>query len=218
MARIKNATRPEVGTQAPEFNLPSAQGGSLRLGVRTVRGPVIVAFFRGAWSEEDVGFFKALAGVEDEVNAALGSIVGVGVCEPEAAREFQRAVGLKSYVLYDYTKTAVPEWGVFTEGAEHGSQALPSTFIVDTEHKVSSAWPDARPTTDELLSAVTALTGLPREKEPEDDEPEKDAKPEDGPADKTAGERRPRSKKGREPGEKRDGETDDSDDLEEGGG
>ena len=52
--RRQNVAVPEIGGEAPEFNLPSAQGGQLRLGMRTARGPVVVVFFRGAWAEEDV--------------------------------------------------------------------------------------------------------------------------------------------------------------------
>ncbi|WP_162924595.1 peroxiredoxin family protein [Rubrobacter indicoceani] len=166
MARIKNAPAPAVGDEAPDFNLSSAQGGGLRLGVRTVRGPVVVAFFGGTWSGDDVAFFEALAGKEDEINAALGSVVGVCVSEPEAAREFQKKVGLKSYVLYDYTMTATAAWGVLEESAEHGPHARSATFLVDGERRVAAAWPDARPVPDELLAAVSGITGLPKPEEP----------------------------------------------------
>ena len=42
MARTKALPVPEVGAEAPEFYLPSAQGGQLRLSMRTARGPVVV--------------------------------------------------------------------------------------------------------------------------------------------------------------------------------
>jgi peroxiredoxin len=105
--RKQNEVVPEVGAKAPEFNLPSAQGGQLRLSMRTVRGPVVVAFYRPG-NEEDVGWFKALAEKEQEINMASGSVVGIGVAEPDAAREFARASGLKSYLLYDYARVTSP--------------------------------------------------------------------------------------------------------------
>ena len=40
--RAKTEPVPEVGAEAPEFNLPSAQGGQLRLSMRTPRGPVVI--------------------------------------------------------------------------------------------------------------------------------------------------------------------------------
>src|SRR4028119_1101814 len=109
--RKQNEAVPEVGAKAPEFNLPSAQGGQLRLSMRTVRGPVVVAFYRPG-NEEDVEWFKALAEKEQEINMASGSVVGIGVAEPDAAREFARASGLKSYLLYDYVRVTSPPWGV----------------------------------------------------------------------------------------------------------
>ena len=98
--RTKTAAVPEAGGEAPEFNLPSAQGGQLRLSMRTVRGPVLVAFYRQG-DEEDVEYFKSLAAKEEEINLAAGSVVAIGVVEPAGARDFARASGLKSYVLYD---------------------------------------------------------------------------------------------------------------------
>src|SRR5215218_2140370 len=68
VARTKNAPVPEVGAEAPEFNLPSAQGGQLRLSMRTAFGPVVVVFFRGAWSEHYVANYKAPSEKEDEIN------------------------------------------------------------------------------------------------------------------------------------------------------
>ena len=40
---------PNVGDNAPDFTLPSATGGSLRLHDQLARGPVILAFYRGGW-------------------------------------------------------------------------------------------------------------------------------------------------------------------------
>ncbi len=110
--RKQSIAVPEVGAEAPEFNLPSAQGGQLRLSMRTVRGPVVVVFLRGTWSEEDVSYMKELAGKEDEINLSGASIVGIGVLEPDEAREFVRESGIKSYVLYVYVRITTRQWGL----------------------------------------------------------------------------------------------------------
>ena len=124
MARTKVASMPEVGDEAPNFNLPSAQGGQLRLSMRTARGPVVVVFYRGTWSDEDVNYFKDLAGKEDEINLAAASVVGIGVGGPDEARDFVKQSGIKSYVLYDYAKVASREWGTL-EKRQGARRTLP---------------------------------------------------------------------------------------------
>jgi peroxiredoxin len=160
--RRKNIAVPEVGAEAPEFNLPSAQGGQLRLSMRTARGPVVVVFLRGVWSEEDVAYFRGLSEKEDEINHAAASVVGIGALEPDEAQEFVRASGIKSYVLYDYVKSTTRQWGLLEKDKEHGEYARPAVFIVGSDRKIVHAWTDERPPAGEILAKVTEITGLPK--------------------------------------------------------
>jgi peroxiredoxin len=170
--RRKDIAVPEVGADAPEFNLPSAQGGQLRLGMRTAHGPVVVVFFRGAWSEEDVEYFKALSEKEDEINHARASVVGIGIVEPDEARELVRASSIKSYVLYDYVRVTTRQWGLLEKDKEHGEYARPAVFIVDSDRKVVHAWADGRPPAEEILAKVSEITGLPKPAEEAEEKPE----------------------------------------------
>ena len=174
--RKQSIAVPEVGAEAPEFNLPSAQGGQLRLSMRTVRGPVVVVFLRGAWSEEDVSYMKELAAKEDEINHSGASIVGIGVLEPDEAREFVRESGIKSYVLYDYVKVTTRQWGLLEKNREHGEYARPAVFIVGSDHKVHNAWIGDRPPVEEVMAKITEITGLPKPPE----EPEEKSGAEEG--------------------------------------
>ncbi len=167
MARVKTLPVPEVGAEAPEFHLPSAQGGQLRLSMRTATGPVVVVFYSGGWSEEDVAYFGDLAAKEDEINLAGASIVGIGKGEPYEARDFVRETGIKSYVLYDYAGVATREYGLLEKSGEHGEYARPATFIVNPDHKVVHAWLGERPKAEEILAKVSEITGLPRPAEEE---------------------------------------------------
>ena len=194
MARTKTMPVPEVGEEAPEFNLPSAQGGQLRLGMRTARGPVVVVFFRGAWSEEDVEYFKALSAKEDEINHAGASIVGIGVLEPDEARDFARASGIKSYVLYDYVRITGRQWGVLQKDKEHGEYARPAAFIVGTDHKIAHAWVGDRPAPDEILAKVSEISGLPKRAEETKEKPARDAAEGDEKPKKMSAEERERIK------------------------
>jgi peroxiredoxin len=144
--------------------------------MRTARGPVVVAFYSGGWSEEDLAYFKDLASKEDEINLAAASVVGIGRGEPQAARDFVRETGIKSYVLYDYAGIATREYGLLEKDKEHGEYARPATFIVDSDHKVLHAWVGERPKAEEVLEKVSEITGLPRPAE-EDGESAQEEKP-----------------------------------------
>ncbi len=159
--RTRTEPVPEVGADAPEFNLPSAQGGQLRLSMRTVRGPVVVASYRPG-DEEDVEYFKALAAKEQEINMASASVVGVGVAEPHEARDFARATGMKSYVLYDYVRATSREWGLLEKDKKRGDYTRRAVFVVGPDHKVAHAWTGERPKPEEILAKVSEITGLPR--------------------------------------------------------
>jgi peroxiredoxin len=167
--RRKEIAVPEVGAEAPEFNLPSAQGGQLRLSMRTARGPVVVVFLRGPWSEEDVAYFGALSEKEDEINLAGASVVGIGLLEPDEAREFVSASGIKSYVLYDYVRVTTRQWGLLEKDREHGEYARPAVFVVGGDRKVVHTWTDERPPVEEILAKVSEITGLPKPAEEEED-------------------------------------------------
>ena len=167
MARTKTLPVPEVGAEAPEFHLPSAQGGQLRLSMRTARGPVVVVFYSGGWSEEDVAYFKDLASKEDKINLAAASVVGIGLGEPREARDFVRETGIKSYVLYDYAGIATREYGLLEKDREHGQYARPATFVIDSDHNVVHAWVGERPEAEEILAKVSEVTGLPKPPEEE---------------------------------------------------
>jgi peroxiredoxin len=167
MARTKTLPVPEVGAEAPEFHLPSAQGGQLRLSMRTAYGPVVVVFYSGGWSEEDVAYFKALTSKEDEINLAAASVVGIGLGEPREARDFVRETGIKSFVLYDYAGIATREYGLLEKDREHGQYARPATFVVGSDHKVVHAWVGERPEAEEILAKVSEITGLPKPPEEE---------------------------------------------------
>src|ERR671916_2877268 len=175
VARMKTLPVPEVGEEAPEFHLPSAQGGQLRLSMRTARGPVVVVFFRGPWSEEDVAYFEALSAKEDEINHAAASVVGIGAIEPGEAREFVRASGIKSYVLYDYVRITTREWGLLQKDKEHDQYARPAVFIVDSDRMVVNAWIEELPRAEEILAKVSEVTGLPKSAEETEEKPEEAA-------------------------------------------
>jgi len=176
LRRGSGTATPEVGSEAPEIFLPSAQGGQFRLSIRTARGPVVVGFYDTEF-DGDEAFFKALAEREDEINLAGGSVVAVGVAEPDEARDFVRRTGLKSYVLYDYAGAAARAYGLLERRRKSPDRALPATFLIGGDGKVLEAWMGERPDPATLLAKVSEITGLPKAPEGADAEKPKRPKP-----------------------------------------
>ncbi len=143
--------------------------------MRTVRGPVLVVFYKGPESEDEVGCFKAPAEKEDEINLAAGSVVGVGVAGPDEARELVRKSGIKSYMLYDYAKVASRDWGLLEKDRKRGDYSRLAAFVVGPDHKIAHAWTGGCPDPAEVLAKVSEITGFPRPDE-EEEKPEDDKK------------------------------------------
>ena len=141
------------------------------MSMRTARGPVVVAFYRPG-DEEDVAYFKTLAEREEEINLASGSVVAIGVAEPAQARNFARASGLKSYVLYDYARVASRQWGLLEKDRKQGDYARRALFVVGPDRTIAHAWVGERPEPEEILAKVSEISGLPKPPE----EPEEDGK------------------------------------------
>ena len=126
-----------------EFNLPSAQGGQLRLSMRTPRGPVVVAFYRPG-DEEDVEYFKALAAKRRRSTSPPARWSPSG--SPNLPRpSILPASGLKSYVLYDYARVTSRQWGLWEKDRRQGDYARRAVFVVGPDHKVAHAWVGERP-------------------------------------------------------------------------
>jgi len=167
------------------------------LSMRTATGPVVVVFYSGGWSEEDVAYFKELAAKEDEINLAGASVVGIGIGEPAPARDFAHQTGIKSYVLYDYAGVATREYGLLERSEEHGEYTRPASFIVGPDHRVVHAWLEERPKPEEILAKVSEITGLPKPAEEEAGEERGKPAPEE--REKRRAERRAARRAGEEP-------------------
>jgi hypothetical protein len=99
-------------------------------------------------------------------------VVAIGVAEPAQARNFARASGLKSYVLYDYARVASRQWGLLEKDRKQGDYARRALFVVGPDRTIAHAWVGERPEPEEILAKVSEISGLPKPPE----EPEEDGK------------------------------------------
>ncbi|QIN84590.1 hypothetical protein GBA63_19510 [Rubrobacter tropicus] len=170
--------RPETvplrpGERAPDFQLPSVQGGLFRLEMRAAHGPVLLAFVNvGEESREllerlkehEGGFRRAGAynypypnpeiregGVPSTRSGTTVAIV-VRAASMGPVRELQKSMGLPFYVLWDDRSMVSTRYGV-------GETEIP-VVLVETDGKL--AWrsePDQLPHPEEMLREIRPAPG-----------------------------------------------------------
>ena len=101
-----------VGNEAPEFALPSVQGGTTRLSEVLKAGPVVLSFYRGGWCPFCNLEFKALHDKLPEIQALGATLIGVS---PETLAVSQQTVQdhqLEFEVLSDEGNRVARDYGL----------------------------------------------------------------------------------------------------------
>ncbi|MPZ72423.1 MAG: redoxin domain-containing protein [Nitriliruptorales bacterium] len=114
---------------APDVTAPTLSGETLRLA--DLSGPVVVNFW-ASWCGPCVTEAPALQRVADEYDGRV-TFVGVNVKdEPAAARNFERDFGVRYPSWHDQASSIAASFGGI------GPAALPSTIVLDSDHRVAS--------------------------------------------------------------------------------
>jgi peroxiredoxin len=104
------ARRP--GERAPGFALPDAAGARVALGELLMRGPVVVAFFRGGWSPPCRAALAAWAAARPALEAAGARLVLLSPQTPLATRATARGAAAGLALLSDRAARAADAYGV----------------------------------------------------------------------------------------------------------
>ncbi|MFN0090043.1 MAG: peroxiredoxin-like family protein [Acidimicrobiales bacterium] len=171
----------KVGDLAPVFSLPDAHGRAVHLADRLESGPVVLAFYRGAWCPVCNTAFTGLQAALPRFTELGASLVTVSPQRPDdslafvrklslgfdvlsdAAQETIRAYNLQ-FELSDELKAMYPLLGMdLTQQNADGSWNLPvpATFVIDQERVVRAAHVDPdyrnRMVPDDIVAALQAL-------------------------------------------------------------
>ena len=90
-----------VGDKAPDFELPSATGKTVRLGDLLQHGPVVLAFYRGGWCPYCNLELRALQNVLPEIKKLGAQIVAVSPQTPDSSLATKQKNELQFQVLSD---------------------------------------------------------------------------------------------------------------------
>lgn len=149
------------GDKAPAFELPSDDGGTLRLGQFKGR-PVVVFFYpkdnTPACTTEAKDFSDAMA----EFRAAGADVLGISIGKPEAKAKFRKKHGLAMHLAADEENKVALAYGVWVEKSMYGHTFMGverATFLIDGRGRIAKSWRKVRVAghVAEVLAAVQAL-------------------------------------------------------------
>lgn len=126
---------PQVGEKAPRLELVTGKGTDgrpnvFRLSDAVKNGPVIVAFFPGAFTSTCTSEMACFTRDWNQYAATGAQIIGVSVDSAPSLRAFAEKHAYKVPFGSDFEKTATREWGL-EEPFWWGRVAKRATFIVD---------------------------------------------------------------------------------------
>lgn len=150
------------GATAPDFDLPNAKGGNLRLTERLQKGPVVIVWYRGGWCPYCNLQLKAMQTVLPEIEKLGASLVAISPETPDHSTTTAEKAGLAFDVLSDRDNQAARSYGLvytmdpavaakineFVKLAEYNGNdrnefPLAATFVVSTDGVIRYAFVDA---------------------------------------------------------------------------
>jgi peroxiredoxin Q/BCP len=151
-AAVRAADVPQIGQAAPEFSLPSQEGGPVSL--KDFRGQWVVLYFypkdmTPGCTIEAHNFQRDLPKYEQQ----HAVILGVSVDSTDSHKEFCTKESLTFKLLSDTDKKMVDQYGSL---GSHGV-ASRNTFLIDPAGKVARVWTGVIPAkhSEEVLAALS---------------------------------------------------------------
>jgi len=151
-AAVWAADVPQIGQAAPEFSLPSQEGGQVSL--KDFRGQWVVLYFypkdmTPGCTIEAHNFQRDLPKYE-QLHAV---IIGVSVDSTDSHKEFCTKESLTFKLLADTEKKMVDQYGSL---GPHGV-ASRNTFLIDPAGKIANVWTGVVPGkhSEEVLAALS---------------------------------------------------------------
>jgi thioredoxin-dependent peroxiredoxin len=132
----------EAGQAAPDFNLPSAEGGKVKL--TALKGSPVVLYF---YPKDDTpGCTKEACAFRDrskELQKLGAKVLGVSADTVESHVEFRDKFKLNFPLLADVDHKVAEKYGPWREKNMYGKKFMGiqrSTFLIDAEGRVAKVW------------------------------------------------------------------------------
>lgn len=152
---------PEISQAAPDFTLPSTDGGDVTLSA--LQGKPVVLFFyprdnTPGCTKESIGFSESRAAFE-----AAGAVVfGISKDSMASHEKFVSKKSLTVPLLSDEHGSACEDYGVWKEKSMYGKKFMGierTTFLIAADGTIAQIWPKVKVPghVDAVLEAVQAL-------------------------------------------------------------
>ena len=152
----------KAGDQAPDFVLPEARGGAVRLSSLLATGPVVLSFYRGGWCPFCGLELRALQEVLPEIQRLGASLAAISPQCPDESRATAEKNALTFPVLSDAGNVVATAFGLTYDLAPelrpifarfghalpdvNGDQSwrlpVPATYVVDQDRSIALAFID----------------------------------------------------------------------------
>ena len=134
--------QPEIGQQAPDFDLPRDGGGSLKLS--DLRGkPVIVYFYPKDDTSGCTTEGKDFSALLPEFEKAGATVIGISPDSAKSHDKFKAKHGLSVVLVADEDKSAIQDYGVWVEKSMYGRKFMGverTTILIDKDGRVARVW------------------------------------------------------------------------------
>lgn len=152
----------EKGDDAPEFTNKVANGEveEFSLSDAVGDGPVVLAFFPGAFTPPCSNEMSALEEHAEDFEDAGASVYGLSADSPFSLNAFREEYDLSFPLVSDMSRETIRSYDLEIDVADLGLHGVANraVYVLDDEGTVSYAWeaeePDNEPDYEELLDAV----------------------------------------------------------------
>jgi peroxiredoxin len=170
-----------VGDQAPDFELPNVNGGSVSLQAALGTGPVVLSFYRGSWCPFCNLELNALQARLAEIRAANGRLIAVSPEKPDASLSHAEKLSLEFDVLCDQGNRVARDYGLImrvpqslrplylqwgidlpaANGDDSYELPVPATYVIAPTGQIPAAYVDKdytkRMEPDDIIAALKQL-------------------------------------------------------------
>ena len=128
-------TNLKVGDMAPDFTLPSTQGGNVTLSSFRGKQTVVLAFFPAAFTGGCTKEMQTYQLGLDKFKGSDAAVFGISEDNTPSQREFAKQLGLNFPLLSDFaTRKTAEEYGVLIPNMGMANRV---TFVIDKDGKIT---------------------------------------------------------------------------------